>query len=374
MKLNRFNKTTYIFMFVLGLLIVGSFITFKQYNVLPVNLILDVLILSILIINSNKINNEMFYIFLSILSFIIFSFIYNVFYINTNVMDYFIANKSIFYLAVFCLFVGKNIFNVDFLYSFFKFILIVFLIKYILWLLFGPFNRPGVFFENNFELPLLLLIYLTLINYEVKVDLKYVAVMFFVFLLSGSLSGFLSLAAMFLILNLSKVDKYIILKIISLSIILLFLMFVINSRVTNIEALDRFVFLQELIYNIKSENLINLLIGNIGLHPLKQDTCNMLSFYSSLFSHNNDGTCYSVILHSYILRIIYDHGFLGLITIFSILLVILNRASISVKVILSVMAVIAINSLSVSGVSNTFIAVGVILLITSYRKKSVINE
>ncbi|OCH37525.1 hypothetical protein [Aliivibrio fischeri] len=367
MNLSDLNKPIFIFIFMI--LFLGSFITFKTYNILPVNYIIDFLIvlLFLLSIKKNGNINSVLVISLCIFSFLLSSYLYNIFYIGVNLKDYFIANKSIFYLLLITMFVNRKVFDNKFIYSFYKLILIVFLIKYILWLMFGPFNRPGVFFENNFELPFLLFIYLTLLNLDVKVSNIYHVLLFVIFILSGSLSGFLALSVLFFILNVTKIDKYFIFKCCVTIFIVGALLFVIRTRVTNIETLDRFIFLQELIYNFKDKHISDFIIGNIGLSPLRQDTCNMLSFYSSLFSQSNDGTCYSVILHSYILRILYDHGFIGLFLIFILLYVALLKSNLKINISISAIAIIIVNSLSVSGLNNTFIAIGIILLITSYE-------
>ncbi|EPG0370958.1 hypothetical protein ACSWVZ_003844 [Photobacterium damselae] len=370
MKFSTLNKTIFIIFFLI--LFLGSFATFKTYNILPVNLIIDILMVLLLVFSFREnltINTNYLLIFI-ILSFLILSYIFNVYYVGVNIKDYFIANKSLYYLAFIAIFINKKIFNVEFIYSFYKVILYVFLIKYILWLILGPFNRPGVFFENNFELPLLLLLYLTLIKFNIKVSLKYNIILFVVFFLSGSLSGFLALSVMYFILSFSKFDKYFLFKLLIAFVVLILLLLVIDSRVTNLEHLDRFIFLQELIYNLKYSSIEQIIFGNFGLRPLRQDTCNMLSFYSSLFSQNNDGKCYSVILHSYILRILYDHGFLGLLLIFSLLYMILLKSNLKNNIIFSILLIVLVNSLSVSGLSNTFIALGIVILITSYKTRT----
>ncbi|WP_212748120.1 hypothetical protein, partial [Pseudoalteromonas sp. S3178] len=58
------------------------------------------------------------------------------------------------------------------------------------------------------------------------------------------------------------------------------------------------------------------LIGSQTLTAMPESVCTRLQYYQSLFSAGKPGVCYSVILHTYLTRAIFDHGFLGLLFIF----------------------------------------------------------
>ncbi len=65
--------------------------------------------------------------------------------------------------------------------------------------------------------------------------------------------------------------------------------------------------------------------------PLLPASCADLSYYQTLFSYAGDGRCYSVILHSFIMRVIYDHGIIGFAFLIFCLFIYLDKYSIKEK-------------------------------------------
>ncbi len=138
----------------------------------------------------------------------------------------------------------------------------------------------------------------------------------------------------------------------------------------SIESIDRVVFLQSLIISISDWSILNYLFGNFFLSPLAEEACTRLSFYTSLFSADKPGVCYSVILHAYVLRIFYDFGLLGLIFIFYIVFQMIIKSNVKSKIAFSALAVIFLSGLSVSSLNSVYTILGLIILMCSGKKNN----
>ena len=134
-----------------------------------------------------------------------------------------------------------------------------------------------------------------------------------------------------------------------------------------IESFDRFVFFQYFLNDISNWSFSDYFFGNLPLTPMSANTCNGLNFYYTLFSQKNDGTCYSVVLHSYILRMIYDHGFFGLFFVLYFIFKALRTVGYNVKLCLTVLGLILINGLSVSAFNSVFCFLGLLFFLVVDR-------
>ncbi|MGI2134128.1 hypothetical protein [Shewanella baltica] len=317
------------------------------------------------------------YLFVFCCCFFVISFIYEVGYRNVHPGDFFIAYKSFFYLIILAPFAGKHLFSIYQLRLLFRCLLFVFLIKYILWLFFADFNRPGVFAENNFELMFLLLLTIAVRIRTGKIENFELIILSLVMFMSGSQSGLLSFFFVLLVYSFQQIDFKFLLKIVGLSVILLGIVTIVLSRLGSggIESVDRYVFLQGFILAISNWDVGNFLIGNYGLTPLPDYVCSRLSFYETLFSLSGDGTCYSVVLHSYLLRAFYDHGILGLLFLVVGLAILMFKSNMSFKHSVAIFGVLALNALSVSSFNSVYSAIGLVLLLASTEVNSgVCNE
>ncbi|WP_216073902.1 hypothetical protein, partial [Acinetobacter baumannii] len=88
---------------------------------------------------------------------------------------------------------------------------------------------------------------------------------------------------------------------------------------------------------------------------LSPESCRSLSFYDVLFSYSGNGSCYSVILHSYFFRVIFDHGAFGLVLLFSFLAVALRKYGYSKMDVGVVIGILSASALSVSAMNSVFV-------------------
>ncbi|MGJ8521504.1 hypothetical protein R84981_000165 [Carnimonas sp. R-84981] len=123
-----------------------------------------------------------------------------------------------------------------------------------------------------------------------------------------------------------------------------------------IGSVDRVKFLHMFLESTQNWHWWNYLVGTKPLTPLSAESCQALSYWSTLFSYENDGHCYSVILHSYLLRGIYDHGLIGLLFLNLFLAYGLWKSGYRKIDIVCVTGVLMLSSLSVSAYNSVFYA------------------
>ena len=111
-------------------------------------------------------------------------------------------------------------------------------------------------------------------------------------------------------------------------------------------------------------------LGTRALTPLSSETCSALAYWDDLHSYAGDGKCYSVILHSYILRVIYDHGVIGLLFLISFSIVALRKNNFSWNNIACVISTVLISSLSVSAFNSIFYTFALMLYIAKKDGKN----
>lgn len=280
---------------------------------------------------------------------------------STHYLDFIVAYKAFYYVALLSLYIGRNKFDSANLCRLFKILFFLFLVKYsyskALTLTPNMGDRPGIYTENNFEIIFIILLYY--IAYPFLTQKKtaiLIGVSFLVFL-SGSRSGLLALLVVFAFLHIHRINRKTVITLVGLISLAGLAYYVFDKRMTGgIESIDRFIFLQLFLREVSHWNLMNALFGSMPVTPLSTATCNALGFYQKLFSYANDGSCYSVVLHSYILRVIFDHGCAGLIFLFSFIGTGLRKSGFSKKQIACFLSVILATSLSVSALNNVYMA------------------
>lgn len=363
MKLS-FNPL-YIIIFGLSLTLVTGVIAYDRLNFLPAKAVYEPLIILASLLSIFRVKNRfLFFSFLSI-SYVFVSYVSTIYvYGDFNFFDFFISYKSFFYVILLTPFVGKKYLTRSVFDKFLVFLILCFVFKYLVSRFIFDNSRPGLLDENNFELLFVLLMYLLSCFIDKRVfTLKLLAIVLIVFV-SGSRSGILSL----LFLIFMAYDKKLSSRGFFALVIFFFLsamsIIVLMQRLGGgIESIDRFVFLQLFIHDVSSWSLLDYFFGNIPLTPMSFYTCNSLSFFQTLFSHKNDGTCYSVVLHSYILRMIFDHGILGLIFVFSFVYTALRTSGYNIRFCITVVGLISINGLSVSAFNSVFCFLGLLFLL-----------
>ncbi|EMO6902583.1 hypothetical protein QDZ16_005228 [Pluralibacter gergoviae] len=129
------------------------------------------------------------------------------------------------------------------------------------------------------------------------------------------------------------------------------------------EQIDRYRFFLEFLYSTSQWPWWRFLTGATAITPLSPESCAHLSFYQPLFSYAGDGKCYSVILHSFLLRVIYDHGVLGLIFLISSLFIFLNKFTLKHKI--CIIGILLATAMSVSSLNNVYVSIALIFYIAS---------
>jgi hypothetical protein len=147
--------------------------------------------------------------------------------------------------------------------------------------------------------------------------------------------------------------------------------YVLQLRGTNIDTLDRINFLNHFLGEVRGWDLLTWAFGTPPITQLNYSTCQSLSFYSTLLSSSGDGTCYSVILHSFILRAIFDTGVCGLIACFYILNWVMKHAGVECILTLALLGLALANSISVSGPNNIYV---IFPMIVATLKSSELNQ
>lgn len=351
---------------------ISSFTSYTWYNFIKVDPFFEILLLFVFILCSKRMRGNWWFISYGLLCYSVVILFLSMNNNDVAIRDFFIAYKSIFYLIMLSFFVGKVFFKPESVLIFFRFLLFVFFIKYILWFFLSSTDRPGVFAENNFEIVFILLVSLSVFKVNDKVGSLENTILFLVVMFSGSRSGIVCLFAMYFILY-ARISGYkAIFSCFFLLVFSLIISFVFFQRLSggSLESIDRVVFLQSLIMSISDWSILNYLFGNFFLSPLAEEACTRLSFYTSLFSVDNPGICYSVILHAYVLRIFYDFGLLGLIFIFYITFQMIIKSNVKSKIAFAALAVIFLSGLSVSSLNSVYTILGLIILMCSGKKNN----
>jgi hypothetical protein len=282
---------------------------------------------------------------------------------NDHYLDFLLINKSLFYLMVLCFFVNKKIFDKNTVSLFLRILLSFFLLKYLVWRILLISDRPGIFGENNFELVFLLLVFICDSYYEAKLKILESIAILAVFALSGSRSGIVCLVLVFGLLSLRRLDTRLLISFVLIFCVSYFALDIFMSRMTErgFEAVDRFVFTMNFINDVSNWSLFNYLFGTYPITPMSAETCSNLYFYQNLFSFHDKYVCYSSILHSYVLRTIYDHGLVVLLLIVAFLNWALKFSIRKINYRYAIIGVILLSGLSVSSLNNIFVALGLLL-------------
>lgn len=306
------------------------------------------------------------------LGYILFNFFWGL-YSGDSPIDLTIAYKSFFYIIVCAFFVNSNIFDRSTIKKLFYIVAIVFIVKYVLSIIFkfapspnGVF-RPIVFYENNFELVFVLLLWATKIwieNYKIeKLDFCMVVA---ITLLSYSRVTLLELLFILAMLFFRKKDN-IMLKALIFFTLFCVCVYIFLSRDIDITQIDRYKLFINFLYEIRNWNLLDWLLGADGaLHILSSKTCTLNSYYvyqQNMGSHSHYGECYSNIFHSFNLRVIFDHGLWGMFFILLAYFFMLRKSHVSKYFSFICIGMILINGLSVSGFNNIFAMIGLILIL-----------
>jgi hypothetical protein len=340
----------------LGLLALVGLVSPGQFNAAPAEAVLEVVFLAVAVLSARRMTAAGWAMLLGGGAYVLVKTLLLVFYSSASITDFLQAYKSFFYLVLLGLLVGAGVFDRARLARFTTFLIAVFLVKYGYSLALGLDDRPGIYLENNFELIMLLgLFQLAWPDLGIRRDWLFAAVAATV-LLSGSRSAALGLLVVYVFLYVRTSNRTWPLHLAGVAVVGYGVLSVFTSRASadGTARLDRLNFLDTYLYEVRDWPLWEFLTGSFPLTPLSPGSCGSLSFYSLLFSRTDPGTCYSVILHSYFLRALFDHGILGLAVLFVLLWTGLRRSGTSVRDSLALLGLISVSGLSVSAFNNVF--------------------
>lgn len=241
-----------------------------------------------------------------------------------------------------------------------NFLISIFTVKYFFDGVLFNIWRPGLFGENNFEQPLIFLLLAYMYAKKGRLALTAKAKGFFLLGVGGSKSTVLGVfAGLISNFNLSKRHLYYFIVGAPVALILTFLVVVQKLDFDNI---DRINFAISAYVEISQHSVSELFLGTWPLAPLSTETCSQLSFYHELITSVSENLCYSRVFHGFLLRILHDHGLVSLI-IFVLIYKRFRTVGFDAKISMFIVLVILANSLSVSGLNNHFIVLGMAILL-----------
>lgn len=236
----------------------------------------------------------------------------------------------------------------------------------------GPGERPGLLIENNFELALFCGLAIALYSKLGSRRSWLVGLLGVLTLLSGSRSGAIIYFILFLYAvicsrQMNLLGRY--LLSLSAAAAVMFPIYVFSER-QGTGQIDRLRFFDVFVKETQSWDALTWLVGTTPITPLSIGACDRLSFYQSLFSSVGDGSCYSVILHSFLLRVVFDAGIVGLLLSIVLPLLLMMRAGTSTLTAFALVAVAVANGASVSGLNNPYVSLPILVAILLGRQAS----
>jgi len=359
---------------ILGIL---GFANYGRAHIINVSTAFDILIvLSVFIYKPKFADQTSLLLFIVFFSYFVISFLIATVFQGNHLLDFLLAYKAIFYFTILFYFERKRIGGRQRFYQLYKWLVIFFFIKYVSSVLLSLNDRPLLFRENNFELMLLgLMFYLKFILFE-KIKGWELLTIIVIFLISGSKSA---IPILFLVLASVYLKGLTWKKILSFSVICMVFVAVFASLLiskyglTGLGGIDRIAFFRVFLLEMMNSSNLEILFGHMRISALLETSCNALYFYPGLFSFKNDGSCYSLILHSFLLRSIFDHGVVGTLIIFYSCYFLLSRAGYSNRVSYTFLGVMFLNSLSVSGFNSVFFALSMLFYI-GFSPYKIINN
>ena len=346
--------------FFLPVLIVsaGSFFTLHGYNALPAETVLELVFVVATVGVLRRIHPLAAIVALTAATFVFFKFLAMEAFHPAGAYDFIQGYKAYIYVVPLCFFVGKNLFSGPRLARVVDVLLVIFLAKYSAASFIGHVTRPGVFAENNFELFTLLgWFYLAHPYFRSHRTIR-LTILVFIVLISRSRVSIIEFLVLYLFLYVRPGFKYAGVRIAGIGILAYGAFTVFTFRLGQsggLQHLDRLHFLR--IFNGETAHwgLLEWLVGSPPLTPLSPPSCQDLSYYTALFSHSYAGECYSVILHAFVLRVIFDQGLLGLLLLIALTTASLHLSAVPNRDRWALYAITAINAASVASLNSIFV-------------------
>ncbi|MBQ0959922.1 hypothetical protein KAK06_13295 [Ideonella sp. 4Y11] len=370
-KLNLVERALIAFLVVLG---IGGLLSYEQltatyyrHNLLPATAAIEVgCFILLLTQRASRANQFLFIISVASFSYILVGAIRFAWDDrNGDWSDFFYIYKSFFYLAVLSLNRGGGISSHG-LRRVLDCVIALMALKYFAARLLFEIPRPGLFAENNFELmlPLFLALKLHLVDGVDIGTIRKLCIAFIV-MASGSLSGAASFSILLFIWARRSSLAFRYSAIFFASLTALIAVGSRTERYSSADDIDRVKFLQVFLAEMRGESVGTWLLGNPTITALSDVSCIQLAFYSRLFSEFGEGNCFSVVLHSFVLRAVFDHGLIGLMVLLLGMYVVSYYKLRSRLAAISIIFILILNGLSVSSMNSTFFFFSMLLIFSS---------
>jgi len=361
---------------VLCLLGATSFVNIAEYNLLPTNLIFELLlVISVISLFPHyKFSITSLFIFLVCVCYFLWQFY--VFKANPSfgrLSDFLLIHKVYIYLALLVCLGRSSVLSNNTIIYFYRLLLGLMFFKYFISQVLGINARPGVFTENNFEVMLLLFSFLAYIRIQGRFSFFDILMVSLVTVLSGSRSGILGLTCLYLFLDLRQYGISAFTKFISTLILfgLTVLVFILRLEDMSVEDIDRIQFLFAFIDETSDWGWHLWLFGSPAITELSAEAVKFFWYYETLFSNYDSGIGFSVLFHSFILRMLFDHGVFGLAFVFFSVYWVTSRSAMSRNEVLSVVGILFVNALSVSSLNSVYAVWGIVMIICASLNQQV---
>jgi hypothetical protein len=298
--------------------------------------------------------------------YIVLSYIYAIGFNNANVFDFLKIYKAFIYLFFLTFLTNKQLMTYMGTNRLMYILFSLFTLKYVLMIATHRSDRPIMYMENNFELMFLYALYL--IRYTVTKEkyLFFLGLVGLITILSLSRSSLLmySVLVLFVVSDSFKKTRVFIIPgaIIVLGSVAVY---IFSQRSSSIQDIDRYRFMLVWWSNVNHWNFFQWLVGAERITALSPQSCSYMNYFRVMFSYKDDGTCYSVVLHSFIFRVLFDHGILGFMALLWIVYYLLVNSNVRRDVTIVFITIVLINGLSVSSFNNLFFAISMVFLMTT---------
>lgn len=358
---------TFYFLAVVGVLSV------YEYNYFPASVIFELLFFGSCLVLMISRNTSAFFIGIVALVYVVVSGFYSIFLIRNHPFDFLQAYKAFIYIFPLSIYLGRKIFKIKEIVYFLKVLLILFAVKYGYSIVIDVNprmgDRPAIFVENNFELIFLITLFYIFRNFLGEKSFFWLIFLFSIVVVSGSRSALLATLIAFGGIFFNKFNIRFVLYLLFYSLMIFIIVKIFHERNPyGITTIDRFNFMLVFLYETSEWPLWKYFFGAGRITPLSDESCRSLIFYEGLFSFSGDGSCFSVILHSYLLRVIFDHGILGLMFLFYFIFFGMRYVGYSVKESVVVIGIFATSALSVSAMNSIFVAMTLAIIFSTYNR------
>ena len=298
--------------------------------------------------------------------YVVFSLIYAVSYKGANILDFLLIYKSFIYLFFLTFLTNKKLMSYRSVNRLSMALFGIFTLKYFLMIVLGLDFRPILYMENNFELMLLYSLYLVRYSVTKKNYLFLLGLVGLITVLSLSRSSLLmySVLVLFVIHDSFKKTRVFIIPG-AMLVLGGIVYYIFTQRSSSLEDIDRYRFMLIWWTNVQDWNFLQWLVGAERITPLNGYSCGMMNYFKIMFSFSGDGSCYSVVLHSFIFRALYDHGVLGFLFIILATYLLLIKSKVRKDISIVFLIIVFINGLSVSSFNNLFFAISMVFLMST---------